>query len=106
MSEKDATVPAAGTQLIDGAPTSCHRCGKALCLRKQVINLSLGSETQMLCLSCLAGNVGKDEAAFMGQVKNYILSRDCFHKEWKRYESRNACPDPHNCVIEKCFAEE
>jgi hypothetical protein len=101
----EKAVITAQVPLIEGMPTLCSRCQAPLCLRKQVINLALGSPAQMLCLSCLAAKMHKSESQLVSEIKKYILSRDCFAKEWKRYKSQDNCPDPYNCVIEQCFLE-
>jgi hypothetical protein len=32
----------------------------------------------------------------------YILSRDCFAKEWLRHVGRQECPEPSACNTEVC----
>ena len=91
--------------IIQGAPTLCFRCEAPLCLRKQVINLALGCDIQMLCLNCLSFDSHQGASQIMDRVKGYILNRDCFHREWVRYTTRASCPDPHGCLIDQCFAE-
>lgn len=81
----------------------CSKCGAALCLRKQVVNLALGLTDQMLCLTCLAAENEQTTAEVLDGIKDYILSRECFAKQWKRYTSVEYCPDRAGCIPAQCF---
>lgn len=96
---------AAATQHIgiDGAPDNCSKCGARLCLRKQVINLALGIEELMLCLECLGKENNKPPEQVLGGIKSYILGRECFAKQWRRYPGKEYCPDPQTCFPGTCF---
>jgi hypothetical protein len=94
--------------LVAEAPTACMKCGKPLCLRKQVVNLALGNADEMYCLVCLAelGETAQSEPlAILLKVKPYILNRDCFQKEWVKYKNSEYCPDKTGCFMNDCFAE-
>jgi hypothetical protein len=89
--------------LIPEAPALCFACGDKLCLRKQVINLSLGNTNEMFCLKCLAVNNSKLPEEILGGVKDYIMSRDCFSSQWVKYKNKDYCPDPYGCIPSVCF---
>jgi hypothetical protein len=88
--------------LVDGAPRNCDRCGAALCLRKQVINLALGFVDQMFCLGCL-GKDNQTPAELLESLRDYIDGRECFAKQWIRYSSVEYCPDQTGCIPHQCF---
>jgi hypothetical protein len=91
--------------LIEGAPTTCCHCGAKLCVRKQVVNLALGNPDEMQCLQCLANESETGEAEVLTSARGYVMSRECFRKEWNKYPDRKACPDPKGCIPGVCFNE-
>lgn len=91
---------------VEGAPSVCSKCGLALCLRKQVCNLTVGNVDEMLCLKCLAEDSQRPPVDVLLTLKGYALKRECFSKEWRRYESRAECPDPGGCFPDQCFRGE
>jgi hypothetical protein len=95
----------AAIPLVEGAPSSCSKCGQPLCVRKQVLNLVLGNTEDMLCLRCLAADCESKEVDVLNQSIGYIMQRECFRKEWQRYPDRSACPDPEGCFPDCCFAQ-
>jgi hypothetical protein len=90
--------------LIEGLEARCCRCQKSLCLRQQVLNLALGADTGLLCLGCLASDNGKDRAQLLSELKPYVVSRECFAKEWSKYKSEEDCPDREGCLPKNCFS--
>jgi hypothetical protein len=90
--------------LIEGLPGQCLRCGRKLCLRQQVLNLALGVDDELLCLPCLAADNGKAPADLLASLGPYVQSRQCFYKEWRKYASEAACPDPLGCLPKTCFS--
>ncbi len=90
--------------LIDGLEVVCHGCGKDLCLRQQVLNLALGSEQDLLCLACLAAEHGKSRAEMLADLGPYVVSRECFLKEWSKYADVEDCPDRTGCLPKNCFS--
>jgi len=90
--------------LIDGLETLCCRCQAPLCLRQQVLNLALGTEEDLLCLGCIALENGKSREQMLADLGPYVVSRQCFEKEWSKYNSESACPDPLGCVPKNCFS--
>lgn len=88
---------------IEGASGQCHACGKALCLRKQVINLALGNTDEMKCLVCLAEENEKEPVEVLEGTKTYVLSRECFRKQWHLYACEDQCPEPLTCFPARCF---
>lgn len=90
---------------IEDAPLYCAKCNKPLCLRKQVINLVLGNTDEMFCLICLGELNDQEAKEVLLAAKEYIKGRDCFKKEWLRYESKDFCPDPKGCFLLECFAD-
>ena len=89
--------------LVAAAPDRCAQCGAPLCLRKQVINLALGNTDRMNCLVCLGQEGGQLPDEVLSGIKAYVLSRDCFRKEWERYHGVEYCPDPQGCFPDRCF---
>jgi len=89
--------------LIEDAPSSCAKCGASLCLRKQVINLALGNDQVMHCLNCLGKELEQAPEAVLERLRTYVNGRDCFKKQWIRYENKDWCPDPGNCFPGECF---
>jgi hypothetical protein len=81
----------------------CQGCGQSLCLRKSVINLALGNDEVMLCLICLAQQNQSSPPEVLDGIRDYILGRECFRKEWVKYPNRAACPDPKGCIPDVCF---
>ena len=90
-------------RLIAGMPSACLGCGRPLCLRKQVINLALGNDEEMFCLDCLGNQNEKSGEGVLVGIKDYIKGRDCFRKEWIKYEGIADCPDPSGCYPHSCF---
>ncbi len=88
---------------VGGAPTECSRCGAALCIRKQVINLALGNVDALFCLVCLAQNEQETPENLVSGMVGYIMGRDCFRKEWVRYKDIGDCPAPTTCIPQTCF---
>lgn len=78
-------------RIVD-APSACANCGQSLCLRQQVVNLALGQTERMLCLTCLATENEQSQNEILESIVPYILSRDCFAKEWRRHTSDAHCP--------------
>jgi len=91
--------------LIEQAPQHCSKCGKAICLRKQVINMVLGNTDEMFCLICLGASEGNEPRDVLLTAKDYVKRRECFDKEWRKYADKSYCPDPEGCFIRDCFAE-
>jgi hypothetical protein len=81
----------------------CQGCGQSLCLRKTVINLALGNGEKMFCLICLAEQNDSTPTEVLEGIRDYILGRECFRKEWVKYPNRGACPDPDGCIPDVCF---
>jgi hypothetical protein len=90
--------------LIEGLESGCSRCGKALCLRQQVLNLALGAEQDLLCLGCLARENSKEPGELLADLGPYVLSRECFAKQWRLYKSDADCPDRLACLPKECFS--
>jgi hypothetical protein len=91
-------------RLIDGLESECCRCHQGLCLRQQVLNLALGAEQDLLCLDCLAAENEKTGQDLLLDLGSYVVSRECFAREWKKYQSKSDCPDPGGCLPETCFS--
>lgn len=75
----------------------CQACGAPLCLRKQLVNLALGSVESMSCLVCLGAQTGKSQAEVLTAIRPYILNRECFAKKWNQ---ESQCLECENCI---CF---
>ncbi len=91
------------TLQVKDAPLLCFACKAPLCLRKQVINLSLGNTDEMLCLVCLSKENEQSPAEILESVTFYILRRECLVREWQRYETVAFCPDRCACFPDICF---
>jgi len=92
------------SELIEGGQSHCNTCSAPLCLRKQVINLALGNIDEMFCLICSGADSGRSAEDVLTGIKDYVLSRPCFKKEWVKYPNVTFCPEPHRCFPETCFA--
>jgi hypothetical protein len=90
--------------MADDLPNKCTNCHAPLCKRKQVINLALGNTDTMMCLVCLGKENGKSPEAVLLEIKDYVLSRNCFRKPWSKYTCQNDCPNPDTCFPVSCFA--
>ncbi len=88
---------------VKDCPRLCSICSKRLCLRQQVVNLALGSTDSMSCLVCLGEAEGTTAESVLRGMIDYISSRECFSKEWLRYETVAECPDPEGCLPTVCF---
>ena len=86
-------------------PAFCSNCKQALCLRKQVMNLTVGNTDEMYCLVCLGKESDRKAVEVLLTLKGYAQSRDCFLKEWRRYESVEDCPDRQGCFPDQCFSQ-
>ncbi|MBL8082095.1 MAG: hypothetical protein JNN26_05740 [Candidatus Obscuribacter sp.] len=93
-------------QLMDGMAERCALCQKQLCLRQQVLNLALGEEKHLLCLSCLAADNDTGAEELLTRLAAYVRGRDCFLKEWRRYTGLKDCPSPDTCLPNVCFEKE
>lgn len=91
--------------IVEKAPLHCAQCGARLCLRKQVINLSLGNAEEMLCLVCLSNNNSKAPQEVLSQMRAYVVGRQCFRNQWLKYRNESYCPEPDNCFPDICFEE-
>ncbi len=68
-----------------------------------MINLALGNLDEMFCLNCLGADSAREPEDVLLGVKDYVLSRACFKKEWAKYPNVSFCPEPHSCVPASCF---
>ncbi len=84
-------------------PFTCPKCGNNICRRAYNINLALGYVEEQLCLSCLSKLHDQSMDSLFDFIYPYIQSRDCFKKEWVKMITRDECPLPDSCVINKCF---
>ncbi len=89
--------------LVEGGQLQCATCAARLCLRKQVVNLALGNIDEMYCLECLAKSSIRQPEDVLISMKTYILSRECFKKEWSKYKDVSSCPAPDSCFPDSCF---
>lgn len=87
------------------ADAFCKTCSKSLCLRQKVVNYALGNDEELFCLSCLGAQNQCSAAELVIDLREYILGRECFAKEWKKYPERSFCPCPSGCIIEVCFGD-
>lgn len=105
MDEIDASEKTNGST-VEPVLLTCGRCAKAICLRQHVINLALGNTEEMFCLDCLGDDGSKSGEEVLAGIKTYVLQRECFRKEWVRYENVKYCPDPEHCFPQTCFGIE
>ncbi len=90
--------PDANIELPLQADVRCSDCAKELCMRQQLINLAVGRADIMYCLSCLGKRENVQAEQLLAKIKHYILSRQCFQKEWIKYKDLSSCSDPENCL--------
>lgn len=86
-------------------PAFCSKCKRALCLRKQVMNLTVGNTDEMFCLECLAEESDRKAVEVLLTLKGYALNRECFLKQWLLYQSVADCPDRDGCFPDQCFSQ-
>ena len=84
-------------------PFPCPNCSQNICRRAYNVNLALGFVEDQLCLQCLAKMHNQDIESLFDFVYGYIQSRDCFKKEWEKMKTKDECPLPNTCVVNKCF---
>jgi hypothetical protein len=101
--ELDSNQDVAGATLLPELPSNCSHCGKAICLRQQVINLALGYTEDLKCLICLASEHDQTPESLLASTRDYVMRRDCFSKEWIKYKTRDFCPDKLGCFPDICF---
>ncbi len=82
---------------------NCHNCSEKLCLRERTINLAMGNTDIMYCLVCLGLRESKAPEEILAKIKKYILARECFRKEWVKYQDASDCPKPKTCYPQICF---
>lgn len=68
-----------------------------------MINLALGNVDEMFCLNCLGTESSRSPDEVLTGIKEYVLSRACFKKEWMKYPNVSFCPEPHSCYPDSCF---
>jgi hypothetical protein len=90
---------------LDEMPAFCSKCKRALCLRKQVMNLTVGNTDEMFCLECLGEESDRKAVEVLLTLKGYALNRECFLKQWQRYETVADCPDRDGCFPDQCFSK-
>lgn len=91
------------TDQVEGALSTCSKCGAGLCIRKQVINLAMGNVEAAFCLVCLAQIEQETPEKVISGLVGYIMGRDCFRKECLRYSGIPDCPEPKTCIPQTCF---
>ncbi len=101
----DPKSPHGDNLLLPDTPASCIHCQGGLCLRQQVINLSLGKVDEMKCLRCLGEESDQTAESVLSSLKEYIYRRDCFKKQWTLYADVSYCPNPMGCFPDICFEE-
>jgi len=89
--------------LLPDLPPDCNVCGKPVCLRQQLIGMSLGYIDKSFCLACIATDTQRSREEVLETVIPYIRNRDCFNKPWNRYKNVDYCPDQQGCVPNSCF---
>lgn len=91
------------TSVTASAQCTCVDCGAALCIRQRTVSLALGHDESMYCLVCLGKQSDTSGENVLANIKEYVLSRQCFRKEWFKYTERASCPQPETCYLETCF---
>ena len=87
-------------------PVVCCDCGVTLCIRQRTISLALGHDESAYCLHCLGKQSDVSGEQVLVNIKEYVMSRQCFRKEWIKYTDKTCCPQPSTCYLETCFAAE
>lgn len=94
------------TEDLSSQVNYCHTCKSSLCLREQVINLSLGYEEKMYCLTCLGDIENQSTDSILSRLKGYIHSRQCLSTEWVKYRNISFCPKVISCLPNICFGND
>lgn len=94
---------AEGVGLLKELPSTCCTCGKPVCLRQQLMGMSLGYIDRSYCLACIAQETQRTPEDVLEAVIPYIRNRDCFSKPWFRYKDESYCPYPETCFPKECF---
>jgi hypothetical protein len=69
----------------------CLACSAPVCERVMIMNLALGYEDDIFCLTCLAQDIGASSADIAEQARDYVMARDCFRSPWSKFDA-SACP--------------
>ena len=85
---------------MDGI-SHCSTCAIQMCSREKVINLAMGRIEVMCCLFCLGKRENVSAELLLAKIKHYILSRQCFQKEWIKYKDVSVCSHPEDCLSHK-----
>ena len=70
------------------------------------MNLALGYSEDFFCLKALAEKHHKSMEDMFDFAYDYVQSRECFRKEWRKMSDPEECPLPSDCLIEKCFEQD
>ena len=69
------------------------------------MNLALGYTEEFYSLATLAQMHERTLEEVYDVALVYIVSRECFRKEWAKMTCKSECPLPDSCLIERCFDE-
>lgn len=69
------------------------------------MNLALGYTEEFYALPVLAEMHNKSLDEIFDFAYNYVRARECFTREWAKMKTREECPLPDKCLIDKCFRE-
>lgn len=62
----------------------CGACGKPLCGHEGVAAVALGYKRSLLCLPCLAGDLGRDPGTLRDGILEYVEGQVCYLQGWVR----------------------
>jgi len=69
------------------------------------MNLTVGNTDELFCLVCLGQESDRTAVEVLLTLKGYALARECFARQWRKYETVEMCPDRQGCFPEKCFCQ-
>lgn len=69
------------------------------------INLALGYSEEFYSLAALSEMHGKSKEEMFEFGYDYVQSRECFRKEWRKMTDPEECPLKEDCAFEICFSE-
>lgn len=63
----------------------------------------MGEVDEQYCLECLSRKHNQSKEDLFNFIYPYLISRDCFKKEWVKMKDKSECPLVDRCVIQQCF---
>lgn len=84
---------------------TCINTGKPVCRRMFNMNLAMGYVEEVYILDELAKMHKQSREDLFAFAFDYVMSRDCFKKEWFKQDKPSSCPLIDECAFNKCYPE-